>query len=87
MSKEVKRYVPEYCESGGELWAEMQEDSEGAWVCASDYDALLAERDQLKALLLSSREFVAAYVSNSFFGPNARKQLDDIDAALQGEQP
>lgn len=86
MSKEVKRYVPEYCESGGEIWAEMQEDKEGGWVKTSDYDALLAERDRLKALLLSSREFVAAYVSNSFFGPNARKQLDDIDAALQGEQ-
>lgn len=45
MSKEVKRYVPEHCESGGEIWAEMQEDSEGGWVRASDYESLLAERD------------------------------------------
>lgn len=55
-------------------------------VLASDYDTLLAERDALKALLVSSREFVAAYVNSSFFGPNARKQLEAIDAALQGEQ-
>lgn len=51
MSKEVKRYVPEYCESGGEIWAEMQEDSEGGWVRAADYDALLAERDRLREAL------------------------------------
>lgn len=49
MSKEVKRYVPECCESGGEIWAEMQEEKEGGWVKASDYDALLAERDALVA--------------------------------------
>ncbi|WP_312669692.1 hypothetical protein [Stutzerimonas nitrititolerans] len=53
----------------------------------AERDALLAERDALKALLVSSREFVAAYVNSSFFGPNARKQLEAIDAALQGEQP
>lgn len=53
----------------------------------ADYDALIAERDALKALLVSSREFVAAYVNSSFFGPNARKQLEAIDAALQGAQP
>lgn len=52
----------------------------------AERDALLAERDALKALLVSSREFVAAYVNSSFFGPNARKQLEAIDAALQGEQ-
>lgn len=54
---------------------------------ANELEALLAERDALKALLVSSREFVALYVNNSFFGPNARMQLDKVDAALQGEQP
>ncbi len=53
----------------------------------AERDALLAERDALKALLISSREFVAVYVNSSFFGPNARKQLEAIDAALQGAQP
>lgn len=40
---EVKRYAPEFCESSGEKWSEMQENSEGAWVRASDYDALAAK--------------------------------------------
>lgn len=43
MSNEVKRFSPEYCEAGGVGWAEMQEDAEGAWCKASDYDALAAE--------------------------------------------
>ena len=51
--------------------------------------ALIAERDQhaqrigeLEGLLREAREFAAAYVSNSFFGHNARKTLARIDAAL-----
>lgn len=44
---EVKRFSPEYCEAGGVGWAEMQEDAEGAWCKASDYDALAAEFKEL----------------------------------------
>lgn len=40
---EVKRYVPEFCESSGEKWSEMQENADGAWIRASDYDALAAK--------------------------------------------
>lgn len=47
------------------------------------------ERDQqaqrigeLEGLLREAREFAAAYVSNSFFGHNARKTLARIDFAL-----
>lgn len=84
MSKEVKRHrvswpVPDQLGRSTVVSLEL--------VPASDYEALLAEREALKALLISSREFVAVYVDSSFFGPNARKQLEAIDAALQGEQP
>lgn len=101
MSKELKRYAERdimemdragnyYCHhvsamTGEGLHSKSDIAAELGWR-DMQIDALLAERDRLKALLLSSREFVAAYVSNSFFGPNARKQLDDIDAALKGEQ-
>ncbi|MCO1686461.1 hypothetical protein FA454_32825 [Pseudomonas aeruginosa] len=40
---EAKRYVPEFCESSGEKWSEMQENADGAWIRASDYDALAAK--------------------------------------------
>lgn len=74
MSKEVKRYVPEYCESGGEIWAEMQEDGEGGWVRASDYEALLAERD---ARLLQV-DTLTDWYSNSL------DVIREITAALPG---
>ncbi len=102
MSKEVKRYVPEHCESGGEIWAEMQEDSEGGWVRASDYEALLAERDRMAAALKALRAATPSLTCESFH--HERRDLHGHDeecppferwiaaalacnAALQGEQP
>lgn len=79
MSK-VKRWHPYGCDG---LSGMMGESELGNYVSHEDYEALLAERDALKALLISSREFVTVYVNSSFFGPNARKQLEAIDAALQ----
>lgn len=38
---------------------------------------------ELVELLKEAREFAAAYVNNSFFGPNARKTLARIDAKLK----
>ena len=91
MSKEVKRYVPEYCESGGEIWAEMQEDSEGGWVPHSDYKALLAERDRLaEALATAHKEAVYGLKhARSFLQASAAlgRISAHTDAALQGEQP
>lgn len=91
MSKEVKRYVPEHCESGGEIWAEMQEDSEGGWVRASDYEALLAERealradrDRLREALVTARDWID--FSKGAVG-GGYLILEEVDAALQGEQP
>lgn len=74
MSKEVKRYVPEYCESGGEIWAEMQEDSEGGWVRAVDYEALLAERD---AILLQARIWAGE-------AKTQKATVDDVGRILGG---
>ena len=86
MSKEVHRFnvVKMLSEEGNKI---DYKPHGPAVVLADAYDALLAERDAMKALLVSSREFVAVYVNSSFFGPNARKQLEAIDAALQGVQP
>lgn len=43
----------------------------------------VAEPDaELIELLRDAREFAAAYVSNSFFGANARKTLSRIDAKM-----
>lgn len=87
MSKEVKRYVPEHCESGGEIWAEMQEDSEGGWVRASDYEALLAERDALRDALEDATHQIRSSLNllkcdDEFIA----KQLTKARAALQGAQ-
>lgn len=102
MNKEVKRYVPEYCEPGGEIWAEMQEDNEGGWVCATDYDAILAERDALRNSLGSMRNALKnaryrieqgrvwngmGWTLTGLSSNSQQKALDEINAALQGERP
>ena len=48
----------------------------------AEVEALRAQAGTLRGLLASAREFIAAYVNNSFFGPNARRDLAAIDAAL-----
>ena len=52
MSKEVKRYTLwMVSESGCELNPYQEPDADGNWVHASDYDALLAERNELLEVL------------------------------------
>ena len=94
MSKEVKRYVPEYCESGGEIWAEMQEDSEGGWVRAADYEALLAERDRLREALegITAASWSGSETATDFAISQSKsflisKMKELARAALQGAQP
>ena len=73
MSKEVKRYTAEECNP-----------QLGLLVRASDYDALLAERDALKSELAD----LVRVVGMSVDGSSARnKAMEKAFAAVQGEQP
>lgn len=100
MSKEVKRYnhAGDYC--GPQCG--FEEEADGDWVHASDYDALLAERDALRndhgsmrnALKNARYRIEQGRVWNgmgwTLTGLHAHQQqkaLDEIDAALQGAQP
>ena len=78
MSKEVKRYIAEECNR-----------RLGLFVPASEYDALLAERDALKKDAERYRWLRrAGYADIRDIPAMAPTRMDEfIDAALQGEQP
>lgn len=99
MNKEVKRYNFEVEKFG---WPRAYESEHGRWIKRDDYDALLAERDALRndhgsmrnALKNARYRIEQGRVWNgmgwTLTGLHAHQQqkaLDEIDAALQGEQP
>lgn len=90
MSKEVKRYDPEGYSQPARLsgsGTHMNENPQGDYVLASDFDTLLAERDALKK---DAERYRLRLETIRALYPDAPTdaELDiAIDAALQGEQP
>ncbi|MCG6540215.1 hypothetical protein MCB86_09020 [Pseudomonas sp. KSR10] len=74
MIKEVKRYAPWDSENG------MVEHQFGNWVDADDYEALLAERDQLRSTLIETRRL---FVRDTDELIAERDALRDENANLQ----
>lgn len=92
MSKEVKRYDHAGDHCGPQCG--FEESADGDWVRASDYDALLAEREAMKRVLRDARDVIATALKAG--APDWFETEEDIathttikkiDAALQGAQP
>ena len=82
MSKEVKRYDHAGDHCGPRCG--FEEVPDGDWIRASDYDALLAERDRLRDALVTARDWID--FSKGAVG-GGYLILEEVDAALQGAQP
>jgi len=91
MSREVKRYelriVDRYAGDGTgdiETDARMKSEAKGRYVLFSDYAALLAESERLREALVTARDWID--FSKGAVG-GGYLILEEVDAALQGEQP
>lgn len=93
MSKEVKRYVATRTLPAASEWNSSTVPH--TYVRAADYDALLAERDARNELLRGVYPQLCARrdeqdlddAQQYVLAEECQELIDEIDAALQGEQP
>lgn len=85
MSKEVKRYVATRTLPAASEWNSSTVPH--TYVRAADYDALLAERNEMKAMLEEVVTQLEGNADGLIEGSNDHEMCRVIKLVLQGEQP